>query len=163
MLCASDFAGQIRGKGFPASDLPQRLIKGIGWTPTNIMISGFGPIAPSPWGPFGDLVIKPDAATRVRVDFGPDQAAEHSMMGDLCHLDGTPWGFACVIDRKLCQFRASSRLGLSQKGARQSGVDDKGKIVSLRSMPRASRTKARRAAMRCAAAGCLAAMSARRA
>ncbi len=91
MLCTSDIAGQIRGKGFPACDLEARLVKGIGWTPTNILISAHGPIAPSPWGPFGDLVIKPDPATRVRVDFGPDQAAEHFIMGDLCHLDGTPW------------------------------------------------------------------------
>lgn len=91
MLCTSDIAGQIRGKGFPASDLEARLVKGIGWTPTNIMISAHGPIAPSPWGPFGDLVIKPDPQTRVRVDFGPDQAAEHFIMGDLCHMDGTPW------------------------------------------------------------------------
>lgn len=91
MLCTSDIAGQIRGKGFPASDLAARLVKGIGWTPTNIMISAHGPIAPSAWGPFGDLVIKPDPETRVRVDFGPDQAAEHFIMGDLCHMDGTPW------------------------------------------------------------------------
>lgn len=91
MLCTSDIAGQIRGKGFPAADLEARLVKGIGWTPTNIMISAHGPIAPSPWGPFGDLVIKPAPETRVRVDFGPDQAAEHFIMGDLCHMDGTPW------------------------------------------------------------------------
>src|SRR5947207_11014385 len=91
MLCTSDIAGQIRGKGFPASDLAARLAKGIGWTPTNIMISAHGAIAPSPWGALGDLVIKPDPATRVRVDFGSDQAAEHFIMGDLCHMDGTPW------------------------------------------------------------------------
>lgn len=91
MLCTSDIAGQIRGKGFPASDLAARLSKGIGWTPTNIMISAHGPIAPSPWGPFGDLIIKPDPETRVRVDFGPDQAAEHFILGDLVHADGTPW------------------------------------------------------------------------
>ncbi len=91
MLCTSDIAGQIRGKGFPASELAARLAKGIGWTPTNIMISAHGAIAPSPWGAFGDLVIKPDPATRVRVDFGSDQAAEHFIMGDLCHMDGTPW------------------------------------------------------------------------
>ena len=82
MLCTSDIAGQIRGKGFPASDLAARLAKGIGWTPTNIMISAHGAIAPSPWGALGDLVIKPDPATRVRVDFGSDQAAEH-FIGDI--------------------------------------------------------------------------------
>jgi glutamine synthetase len=92
MLCTSDLAGQTRGKGFPLSDLDARLKKGIGWTPTNSMITAFGAIAPSPWGPFGDLVLLPDPATHVHVDFGPDHAAENFLLGDICHLDGTPWG-----------------------------------------------------------------------
>lgn len=91
MLCTSDLSGQVRGKGFPASDLESRLRKGIGWTPTNSMITAHGVIAPSPWGPFGDTVLLPDPASHVRVDFGPDQAAENFIMGDICHLDGTPW------------------------------------------------------------------------
>ncbi len=115
MLCTSDFAGQIRGKGFPASDLPVRLVKGIGWTPTNIMISAFGSIAPSPWGPFGDLVIKPDPATRVRVDFGPDQAAEHFMMGDLVHPDGTPWAICPRGFLKRILAALETRHGLKVK------------------------------------------------
>ncbi|WP_192361630.1 glutamine synthetase family protein [Mesorhizobium mediterraneum] len=91
MLCTSDLSGQVRGKGFPASDLKERLVKGIGWTPTNSMITAHGPIAPSPWGPFGDLVLVPDAATQVRVDFGADHAAENFILGDICCLDGSPW------------------------------------------------------------------------
>lgn len=91
MLCTSDLSGQVRGKGFPARNLDARLNKGVGWTPTNSMITAHGPIAPSPWGPFGDLVLLPDPETRVRVDFGPDHAAEHFVMGDIRHLDGTPW------------------------------------------------------------------------
>lgn len=35
-----DIAGQVRGKGFPASQLAGRLRSGIGWTPTNIMLTG---------------------------------------------------------------------------------------------------------------------------
>ena len=50
MVCTSDIGGQVRGKGFPASDLEARLRGGIGWTPTNIMITAFGPNAGSPWG-----------------------------------------------------------------------------------------------------------------
>jgi glutamine synthetase len=91
MLCTCDLAGQVRGKGFPLSDLAERLVRGIGWTPTNSMITAHGPIAPSPWGPFGDLVLKPDPDTRVRIDFGKDHAAEHFIVGDICQLDGTPW------------------------------------------------------------------------
>lgn len=91
MLCTCDLAGQVRGKGFPASDYETRLGKGIGWTPTNSMITAHGAMAPSPWGPFGDTVLVPDPATHVRVDFGPDHAAENFIMGDIHLLDGAPW------------------------------------------------------------------------
>jgi glutamine synthetase len=91
MLCYCDIAGQVRGKGFPVSELPKRLKKGIGWTPTNIMLTAFGPIADSPWGPFGDLVLIPDPATEVYVDFGNDHPREHFFLGDLQHTDGNPW------------------------------------------------------------------------
>lgn len=117
MLCTNDLGGQTRGKGFPASDLEDRLRKGIGWTPTNSMITAHGPIAPSPWGPFGDLVLIPDPDTRVRIDFGPDAAAEHFVMGDILHLDGSPWpvcprGF---LKRVLAAIEA--RHGLKVKAA----------------------------------------------
>ena len=72
MFCYCDIAGQVRGKGFPVSQLAKRLRTGIGWTPTNIMLTAFGPIAESPWGPFGDLLLMPDPATQVDVDFGED-------------------------------------------------------------------------------------------
>jgi len=117
MLCTSDIAGQTRGKGFPASELELRLAKGIGWTPTNIMITAFGAIAPGPWGPFGDLVIKPAPETRVRVDFGPDQAAEHFLMGDLCHLDGAPWEVCPRSFLKRVLKAIETRHGLKVKAA----------------------------------------------
>jgi glutamine synthetase len=91
MFCYCDIAGQVRGKGFPASQLPKRLRKGIGWTPTNIMLTAFGPIAESPWGPFGDLVLMPDPATEVDVEFGEDHPREHFFLGDVVHTDGRPW------------------------------------------------------------------------
>lgn len=117
MICTSDLSGQVRGKGFPLSDLGSRLRKGIGWTPTNSMITAHGPIAPSPWGPFGDLVLAPVPETRVRADFGPDHAAEHFVMADIVHLDGTPWA-VCPRDflkRGLEALR--TRHGLTVKAA----------------------------------------------
>lgn len=91
MVCTCDIAGQVRGKGFPLTDLDWRLSSGIGWTPTNIMLTSFGPIADSPWGPFGDLIIRPDRETEVRVDFGDGSAIEHFFLGDVLETDGTPW------------------------------------------------------------------------
>ena len=69
MACTCDIGAQVRGKGFPARDLEGKLESGIGWTPTNLMITAFGPIADSPWGALDDLVLMPDPATETRVDF----------------------------------------------------------------------------------------------
>jgi glutamine synthetase len=91
MACYCDFAGQIRGKGFPARDLQERWTKGVGWTPTNIMINCFGSIPATPWGASGDLVLRPDPAGEVKLDFGDGTATEHFILGDVEKLDGTPW------------------------------------------------------------------------
>ena len=91
MFCYCDIAGQVRGKGFPVSQLAKRLRTGIGWTPTNIMLTAFGPIAESPWGPFGDLLLMPDPATEVDVEFGEDHPREHFFLGDVVQTDGRPW------------------------------------------------------------------------
>jgi glutamine synthetase len=44
-----DLAGIVRGKGFPAADLPARLRNGVGLTHSNIMMSAFGPIYDTPF------------------------------------------------------------------------------------------------------------------
>src|SRR5512132_1089446 len=102
MFCYCDIAGQVRGKGFPASQLGKRLRTGIGWTPTNIMLTAFGPIAESPWGPFGDLLLLPDPATQVDVEFGEDHPREHFFLGDVVHTDGSALGLlpADVSERR---------------------------------------------------------------
>jgi glutamine synthetase len=91
LVCYCDFAGQVRGKGFPARDLGERWSKGVGWTPTNIMINCFGGIPATPWGPAGDLVLRPDPEGEVKLDFGDGTATEHFILGDVENLDGTPW------------------------------------------------------------------------
>lgn len=115
MICTCDLAGQVRGKGFPVSDLEVRMAKGIGWTPTNSMITAHGPIAPGPWGPFGDLVLAPAPETRVRVDYGPEHAAEHFVMADIRHLDGAPWGVCPrnFLARALDMLKARHGLALT--------------------------------------------------
>ena len=67
---ACDLAGHVRGKGFPAADLPARLRRGVGLTHSNIMMSAFGPIHETPFGTEGDLMLVPDPATKVEVPFG---------------------------------------------------------------------------------------------
>jgi glutamine synthetase len=91
IVCTCEMAGRVRGKGFPASELPARLTGGVGWIPTNGMISALGPIADSPFGAKGDLLLIPDQTTETRVDFGDAAAAEHFILGDIRQFDGTAW------------------------------------------------------------------------
>jgi glutamine synthetase len=86
-----EISGLVRGKAFPARELPIRLVRGLGWTPTNIMISPLGPIWDTPFGTAGDLMLLPDPATEVRVDFEDGSAPEHFMLSDLRHTDGAVW------------------------------------------------------------------------
>ncbi|HEX8906571.1 MAG TPA: glutamine synthetase family protein, partial [Longimicrobiaceae bacterium] len=85
-----DLAGHVRGKGFPAADLPSRLRKGVGLTHSNIMLSAFGPIHETPFGTEGDLMLVPDPATKVEVLFD-DGAPEHFYLGDIRTTEGEPW------------------------------------------------------------------------
>lgn len=89
--CTCDFAGKTRGKGFPAADLERRRMRGIGWAPTNIQITCFDAIAPSPFGALGDRVLIPDPATRVTLRAPEIGLAEDFVLGDLHDTDGTPW------------------------------------------------------------------------
>ena len=89
----SDIAGKTRGKAFPVSDLEKRLKKGVGWTPTNVMITCFDAIADSPFGALGDLLLIPDADTGVELDFKDGGPVERFMLGDITDLDGKPWDY----------------------------------------------------------------------
>ncbi len=90
-VATCDISGHVRGKGFPARELPSRLHKGIGWTGSNLMMSPQGPIWDTPFGTAGDLMIVPDRGAEVRVDFADGSAIEHFFLGDICTTDGAPW------------------------------------------------------------------------
>ncbi|MGE0006983.1 MAG: glutamine synthetase [Parvibaculaceae bacterium] len=114
MVCYCDFAGQIRGKGFPARDLQERWSKGVGWTPTNIMINCFGAIPATPWGAGGDLVLRPDPAGEVRLDFGDGSPIEHFILGDVEEMDGSPWECCprSYLKSALAELRDTHKLSL---------------------------------------------------
>ncbi len=114
MVCTCEMAGRVRGKGFPASEIDSRMAKGVGWVPTNAMISCFGPIYGTPFGTTDDLILVPDPATEVNVDFGDGSASEHFFLGDLRHLDGAPWE-CCpreFLRRALDALKAEAGLAL---------------------------------------------------
>lgn len=87
-----DLAGKVRGKAFPADQLERRLSRGVGWVPTNVLITCFDGIGDGPFGSLGDLLLVPDPACEVKVGFG-DHAPEHFMLGDIVTLEGDPWDF----------------------------------------------------------------------
>ena len=89
--CTCDFAGKVRGKGFPATDFEKRLKRGIGWAPTNTQLTCFDLIAESPFGALGDRVLIPDPTTRVSLRSEEQDIAEDFVLGDILNLDGSPW------------------------------------------------------------------------
>ncbi len=91
-VATCDIAGKVRGKGFPADQLPKRMSRGVGWVPTNVQITCFDRMGESPFGSLGDLLLVPDPATEVKISFG-DTAPEHFMLGDIVTLEGAPWDF----------------------------------------------------------------------
>ena len=91
----SDFSGRLRGKAVPTADLAGHIKRGIGWTPTNVMITAFGPILDTPFAGLGDVLMRPAPETEVKVDFGDGTGAEHFLLADIVNTDGTPW--ACCL------------------------------------------------------------------
>ena len=86
----SDLSGHFRGKSFPMADLASRLERGVGLAPSNIMMSAFGPIHETPYGTVGEVILVPDPASRVEVEFGQGPP-EIFFTGDILTLDGQPW------------------------------------------------------------------------
>jgi glutamine synthetase len=91
MACTSDMAGQVRGKAFRARDFDRRSAQGIGWCPAQSAMTAFDVIVDNPFGSVGDVLLMPDPATRVAVDFGTDDPGEHFVLCDLTYTDGRPW------------------------------------------------------------------------
>jgi glutamine synthetase len=87
-----DLAAQIRGKSVPVIDLPQRLQHGVAYTPANLCLSPFGAIGSTPFGTRGDIVLLPDASTKVNVPIDGN-APEHFYIADILTQKGERWKF----------------------------------------------------------------------
>jgi glutamine synthetase len=87
----SDIAGIVRGKSFPKSELQKRLVRGVGWTPTNVQITCFDSVSESPFGSLGDLALIPDKSTHF--ELAGEEPCLSFMLGDIRSLDGEPWKY----------------------------------------------------------------------
>lgn len=111
----ADISGLVRGRAFPLRDLEQRLASGVGWVPADQALTPLGPIAePNPWGPIGDLRLRPDPNTKTRVDLWEDVSPLHFYLCDAVNPDGTEWN-SCprvLLKQALQQFRQETGLQL---------------------------------------------------
>jgi glutamine synthetase len=115
MIVTSDISGQVRGKGFPLKNLDRRLKRGVGWVPTNVQIDCFNNIADSPYGSTDDLILVPELSTKVRVDFEDGGPIEHFYIGDILHLDKTPWECCTrsIAKKALADFEKETGLSFN--------------------------------------------------
>src|SRR5262245_38630578 len=95
LIGISDISGRVRGKAVPTLHLAEHVERGIGWTPTNVMITAFGPILDTPFAGLGDVLMRPVPETEVKVDFGPEAGMEHFLLAEIVNTDDTPW--ACCL------------------------------------------------------------------
>jgi glutamine synthetase len=116
-VATSDLSGVTRGKAFPLSKLSSRCKKGVGWVPTNVMITCFDTIGPSPFGSLGDLLLTPDTNTEVNISFDETSPSEHFMLGDITELTGEPWDFCTRSILKTALNRLKKCAGVTLMGA----------------------------------------------
>ncbi|WP_299821951.1 glutamine synthetase family protein [uncultured Jannaschia sp.] len=117
MICASDVAGQMRGKAVPRNTWESRQKTGIGWTPTNVLQTSFGPIAPSPWGALGDLAIRPDPETLIDLQIEEAGINESFAIGDIYTLENERWDCCLRGQLKTALERLEARHGLRIKAS----------------------------------------------
>ncbi len=123
-LC--DLAGKVRGKAFPADQLEKRLVRGVGWTPTNVMINCFDGIGDGPFGALGDLLLVPAAVAEARVELASGRV-EHFIMGDIVTLEGEPWQFCTRSQLKSALDRLQRVAGVQLLSAFEHEFQLKGK------------------------------------
>jgi len=87
----TDLAGKLRGKAIPASALEQRRKDGVGWVPTNALITCFDTIGDGPYGSFGDLVIVPDMEAQYDLSAREGHGGFRLALGDVRDLEGRNW------------------------------------------------------------------------
>ena len=66
--------------------------RGVGITPSNLLLSVFGPIYETPFGTEGELMLVPDPATEIAIPV-PGAPEIRLLLGDFHHTDGTRWAY----------------------------------------------------------------------
>ncbi|SJM60336.1 glutamine synthetase family protein [Gulosibacter sp. 10] len=89
-IATSDLAARTKGRALPARRFDETT--SVGWVPANIGIGPLGHIVDGiPFGASGDLRLRPDPASRVRIPRIGERPAFDLVFGDLVEVDGEPW------------------------------------------------------------------------
>lgn len=88
----TDLVAVSRGRavtGYTPTSAPQPW---VGWVPADLALDAFGGLVDNPWGPMGDLYLRPDPGTFTEVDAAPGRLpALRFVLADCVDLDGQPW------------------------------------------------------------------------
>ncbi|MEA2280195.1 MAG: glutamine synthetase [Solirubrobacteraceae bacterium] len=86
-----DLGGMVRGRFVAVGDLERRVASGVGWVPANQVMTPFDRlVTPNPFGSLGDLRLRPDPDSRVRVPAGDEPPLDFMLCGAY-RPDGSPW------------------------------------------------------------------------
>lgn len=89
-LATSDLAARTKGRALRAVEFGPDTT--LGWVPANLGIGPLGHIVDGiPYGASGDLRLKPDHASRTRVEGVPGRPPLNLVFADIVETDGTPW------------------------------------------------------------------------
>lgn len=108
-----DLVGMTRGKAVPAAHLEDVAREGVGWVPANLTLDPFGGIAPNPWGPTGEIRLRPDPADLLAIE-RPDGLSPFQLVLADCFLEGAPWE-ACprgLLKRTLAEVERITGCGV---------------------------------------------------
>jgi glutamine synthetase len=91
-LVCCDLGAIVRGRSVFASEVAEQLERGVGWVPANHALTPLGPLAEgNPFGSTGDLRLRPDPDTHVRVTPDERSSALELLLCDIVEIDGSPW------------------------------------------------------------------------
>ncbi len=91
-LVCCDLGAIVRGRSLPASEIRGGGEVSVGWVPANHALTPVGTLAePNPFGSTGDLRLRGDLDTRVKVEGSVEHSALEFVLCDIVETDGRPW------------------------------------------------------------------------